>query len=90
MIFSTQHRWDYWYQDILNAHEVPDPHLQVDLQPYVPVTARIVWATDGEEFFTTHAYAYSGRLVLVEVPDKRSFVLGVWLDVTDAPRIDPT
>ena len=34
----------------------------------VPITARIVWADDGEEYIETEAAGWTGRLVYVRVP----------------------
>ena len=81
--------WNQYHQRILNAHEVPPRSAQVDLHPYVPVRARIVWEKDGVEYKDTTAYAYSVRLVLVHTNDKRNHGTGVWLDVEDAPKLGP-
>jgi hypothetical protein len=74
-------------QAILNAGPVPPRHAQQD-RPELPVTARLVWETDGVEFVETVAYAsYRGR-VLVRVDDARALLRGYWLAVDDVRRIN--
>lgn len=48
--------------------------------------ARLVWEHDGEEFCDTVARAYTTRLVLVDVLDRRRLVHGVWLRPSDVTR----
>jgi hypothetical protein len=38
----------------------------------VPITARIVWADDGEEHLDTVALGWTGRDVYVRLPDRRT------------------
>jgi hypothetical protein len=52
----------------------------------VPITARIVWADDGEEFIETLAAGWSGRNVYVPLPDPRYRLTSVWLDAADVKR----
>ena len=87
MSFMQVPTWDQDHQKILNAHPVPPRAAQIDLVPEVPVRARIIWETDGEQYYDTTAYAYAGPLILVHIPDARIQVSGVWLAVEDAPKI---
>jgi hypothetical protein len=52
----------------------------------VPITARIVWADDGEEFIETVAAGWSGQNVYVRLPDRRYRRISVWLDAADVKR----
>jgi hypothetical protein len=56
------------------------------LDPPVPVTARIVWEDDGEEYIETEAAGWSGQLVYVRVPDRRCRLTSVWLPAADVKR----
>jgi hypothetical protein len=56
------------------------------LDPPMPVTARIVWADDGEEWFETEAAGWTGRHVYVRMPDRRYRFTSVWLDASDVKR----
>lgn len=68
------------YQDVLNGHEArrrPD-------RSKIPVLARIVWESDGEQW--RHGYAL--RLdpdvaIFVEFSDPRCRFTGVWLSLDD-------
>jgi hypothetical protein len=71
-------------QRILNDTGARMPTHRLD--PPVPVTARIVWEDDGEEFIETEAAGWSGRLVYVRVPDRRYRLTSVWLDAADVRR----
>lgn len=81
------HGWDAYrdqWQDILNGLPIPPRGRQHDC--HIPVTARLVWERDGLELLDTTAYAWFGRLVLVEVLDHRRRIHGVWLHVSDVRR----
>ena len=52
----------------------------------VPITARIVWTDDGEEFVETVAAGWTGRNVYVRMPDRRYRFTSVWLDAADVRR----
>jgi len=68
------------YQDVLNGHEArrrPD-------RPKIPVLARIVWETDGEQW--CHGYAVRldpGIAIFVEFSDRRCRFTGAWLSPDD-------
>lgn len=49
----------------------------------MPVTARIVWEDDGEEYIDTEAAGWGGQLVYVRMPDRRYRLTSVWLDAVD-------
>ena len=78
---------DQW-QDIANSFPIPPRARQHDCR--IPVTARLVWERDGVELLDTTAYAWCGRLVLVEVLDRRQRTHGAWLHVSDVHRRRPT
>jgi hypothetical protein len=52
----------------------------------VPITARIVWADDGEEYIETEAIGWSGQNVYVRLPNRRYRLTSVWLDAADVTR----
>ena len=52
----------------------------------VPITARIVWADDGEEHVDTVALGWTGRDVYVRMSDQRYQLRAVWLDAADVSR----
>ncbi|MDR7385195.1 hypothetical protein [Promicromonospora iranensis] len=76
---------DQW-QEILNSFEIPPRGRQRDCRIPVPVTARLVWESDGLELLDTTAYAWFGRLVLVEVLDHRLTIHGAWIHASDVRR----
>ena len=82
-----EHR-DRW-QALTNAVEIPQRSAQRDLDPYVPVRARLVWERDGPEERETIAVAWAGRAVLVEVNDLRVLVRWAWFDASDVQRLTP-
>jgi hypothetical protein len=49
----------------------------------VPITARVVWADDGEEHLDTVALGWTGRDVYVR---RRYRLTSVWLDAADVTR----
>jgi hypothetical protein len=67
-------------QAILNDTGAREPEHTFH-QP-VPITARIVWAEDGEEHIDTVALGWTGRDVYVRITDTRYQLRAVWLDVT--------
>ncbi|HET6921053.1 MAG TPA: hypothetical protein VFI46_16560 [Jiangellaceae bacterium] len=71
-------------QAILNDSGARMPTHRLD--PPVPVTARIVWEEDGEEYIETEAAGWSGQLVYVRVPDRRYRLTSVWLAASDVRR----
>jgi hypothetical protein len=52
----------------------------------VPITARIVWADDGEEHLDTVTLGWTGRDVYVRLPDPRHRLTSVWLNAADVRR----
>jgi hypothetical protein len=52
----------------------------------VPITARIVWADDGEEHVETVALGWTGREVYLRMSDPRYRLRAVWLDASDVRR----
>jgi hypothetical protein len=77
--------WHGRSQRLLNAHPIPRRGLQHDC--HVRVRARLVWELDGEERVETLAFAYTPRLVLVEVDSRRFGVGGAWLLPADVERL---
>jgi hypothetical protein len=77
---------DVWSpgQRILNDTGARMPEHTLD--PPVPVTARIVWEDDGEEYIETVAAGWSGQLVYVRMPDRRWRLTSVWLNAADVTR----
>lgn len=71
--------WQY-RQDILNAlpaRELPD-------RPIIAVRARIVWATDGEEWLAGEALRLDpDKAIYVRLHDRRCPTLGAWLHPAD-------
>ena len=55
----------------------------------VPITARIVWADDGEEYIDTIALGWTSRDVYVRMTDARYRFTTVWLDAGWTPRTSP-
>lgn len=65
-------RWSDGRQDLLNAQPVPRRWRDAPFPPGpIPVSARLVWAEDGEEWLDTVAEAWTDQVVLVQVPDRR-------------------
>lgn len=54
--------------------------------PPIPITARIVWERDGEEHIDTVALGWSGRLVYVQLLNRRNATKCVWLRAEDVRR----
>ncbi|MFB7798917.1 hypothetical protein [Isoptericola sp. NPDC056134] len=83
---EAQH-WDRPLQRLLNAHPIPRRGLQHDCHDRV--RARLVWELDGEEVVETLAFAWTPRLVCVEVDSRRYGVGGAWLAPADVERVHP-
>lgn len=81
---QTPHHWRQGWQRIENAHAIPPRRSQREC--WAAVTVRLVWERDGVELVDTHAMAWSGRLVLVQVADARYQLRGAWLDAGDVER----
>jgi hypothetical protein len=71
-------------QKILNDTGARQPEYTFH-QP-VPITARVVWADDGEEHLDTVALGWTGRDVYVRMTDTRYQLRAVWLDASDVRR----
>jgi hypothetical protein len=71
-------------QAILNDTGAREPEHTFH-QP-VPITARIVWDQDGEEYADTVALGWTGRDVYVRMSDTRYQLRAVWLDAADVTR----
>lgn len=53
----------------------------------IPVTARLVWEEDGQQWVQTRALRWNRRHVFVALHDRRvGAVIGVWLDPADVRR----
>lgn len=88
---GSNHDWtihlDYSVEPILNSHDVPDPATQRNLD-MVPVRARIIWEQRGPIIVNTYAYAASGRLICVELLDRKYPLVGIWLDISDTQKLE--
>lgn len=87
--YFTVPAWSEGRQAVLNAHPVPPRKAQRDAPDPIPVRARVVWERDGEELVETVAQAWTSRLVLVTLSDRRAELRGVWLDPRDVQRLTP-
>ena len=56
------------------------------LSPPVPIVARVVWETDGEEHIDTVALGWTGQAVYVRLTDPRCRTNAIWLDGADVER----
>ena len=54
--------------------------------PGIEVRARLLWATDGEQWIDTVARAWTRTAVLVDVRDRRWQRNAVWLRLSDVLR----
>jgi hypothetical protein len=52
----------------------------------VPIAARVVWETDGEEHVDTVALGWTGQAVYVRLADPRCRTNAIWLDGADVQR----
>jgi hypothetical protein len=73
--------WATW-QRIVNDTGVRD----APRRDPIPVLARVVWATDGEEHLPGEAIAWTSSEVLVELRDPRCATVGAWLPASDVRR----
>jgi hypothetical protein len=73
--------WATW-QRIINDTGVRDAPRR---EP-IPVVARVVWSTDGEEHLPGQAIAWTSSEVLVELRDPRCATVGAWLPAADVRR----
>lgn len=85
MLQTPPPSWAKW-QKVINAVEIPPRDQFVDAPAPIPVVARIVWGTDGEEWVPGEAIRWTGTAVLVELRDPRSETLGPWLAPDDVRR----
>ncbi|MBA2478405.1 MAG: hypothetical protein H0V38_07325 [Sporichthyaceae bacterium] len=77
--------WRFW-QEITNGQPVPEQSLVTTPETPIPVTARIVWAVDGEERLDGWAIRWTRDQVLVELRDQRCATVGAWLAPADLKR----
>lgn len=85
MLTTPPPSWATW-QRIINDRGVPDQRLVTTASAPIPVVARIVWGTDGEEHIPGSAIRWTRMLVLVELRDPRCATIGAWLDPKDVRR----
>ncbi|MEE6273547.1 hypothetical protein V2J56_09330 [Georgenia sp. MJ206] len=76
--------WYEGHQAITNADDVPRRFTCARVP--IPVQARIVWEDDGVELLDTLATAWTARLVLVDVSDRRNRINAAWLALADVRR----
>lgn len=77
--------WAKW-QRVINNRPPAQP-TRVPLQPQpIEVLARVVWATDGEEWVPGLAVRWTREVVFVELRDERAETLGAWLVAGDVRR----
>ena len=74
------------WQAVLNERPIPPLRLQNNRRTPVAVSARVMWARDGEQWADTFAVDWVGDSVLVEVHDRRRQTKGVWLPAADVVR----
>jgi hypothetical protein len=80
---AQQHGWSPG-QVIVNDTGAKEPRHR--LEPPVPITARILWDRDGEEWIETVALGWTGREVYLRMSDPRYRLRAVWLDASDVRR----
>ena len=74
-------------QRLLNESWPPQSATIRNADEPIPVTARLVWADDGEEWVESRAMRWRGRHVFVALHDRRNgYVQGVWIDASDVRR----
>lgn len=81
MLTTPPPSWATW-QRIVNDTGVRD----APRRNPIPVLARVVWASDGEEHLPGQAIAWTRSEVLVELRDPRCATVGAWLPSTDIRR----
>lgn len=79
--------WDHGRQFLRNRWAVPRRYTpcRYPAGP-VPVRVRLDWSVDGVEYRDARAMAWTRRLVLVEIVDRRLGINGVWLAAEDVRR----
>lgn len=60
-------RFDKHLQQLLNSFEVPRRYTEAQTPGGIPVTARLAWAIDGEEWQVGSVMAWTQHLVLVHL-----------------------
>lgn len=76
-------------REVLNRHWPARPRAFTDHRPGVPVTARVVFAGDGETWLHGHAIRWDETHIYVEADDRRLRANGVWLKPDDVYRAEP-
>lgn len=74
-------------QDVLNGTGAREP--DHECWPPIPITVRVVWSVDGEQWIKTMALGWTGRaapLVYVEMLDRRCRTRAIWLRAEDVKR----
>lgn len=79
---------DWQYQKVSNTEWPPTgvARLLEERSP-VPVTARIVWEADAEEWVVGSATRWLRPVVFVQLSDHRLSGAGVWLPAADVRRV---
>ena len=84
-------RFDKHLQQLLNSYEVPRKYTEARTPGGIPVTARLVWAIDGEDWQVSSVMAWTQHLVLVHLSmEQRLQTLGAWLHVSDVQHLLPS
>jgi hypothetical protein len=73
---------------VLNMHWPRKPASFKDHDP-IPVTVRVVWAQDGEEYLPGEAVRWDADHVYVRIDDARCGGNGVWVKPADVYRSLP-
>ncbi|PSL05927.1 hypothetical protein CLV30_10379 [Haloactinopolyspora alba] len=74
---------------VLNKHWPRRPRDFRKHRPGIPVTARVVWERDGEEYIDATAVRWDTDHVYVEFVDNRLGANGTWLKPSDIYRSTP-
>lgn len=77
-------------QKIMNTHWPARPADIKHHSPGLPVTARIVWAEDAEQYVEAKATRWDSGHIYVEFRDPRLDTAGVWLKPHDVYSSAPT
>lgn len=81
-------RFDTHLQVLLNSRDVPQRYTEARSPGGITITARLVWAIDGEEWQEGKAMAWTQQLVLVHLSmEQRLQTLGAWLHASDVLRL---
>ena len=81
--------WDAELQALLNARPVPHRREQWWTPTPIQVTARCVWARDGEQLLPGRAVAWTRGLVLVHFTrERRLQTHGAWFLPVDVRRAE--